>query len=203
MEEGQYREIFKTCDEILMDDSSGIACTAIPFLHIIREHPVFLSNYKVLVDRVSGFKTLINDLNLITRSVVGLVKRLLLFEKNYFWETNNNKGSQFDLIIVSHLISETHAGKDQDFYFGNIPLELISKGNSVLLVLMNHTGKNAKNLAKKWQGNKVPAVILSDSLGIVKELGLVWTVLKEAVRLKKIFITSMFTQKKTGIKGFC
>jgi hypothetical protein len=42
MEEGQYREICKTCDEILMDDSSGIACTAIPFLHIIREHPVFL-----------------------------------------------------------------------------------------------------------------------------------------------------------------
>uniref|UniRef100_UPI004048E949 hypothetical protein n=1 Tax=Algoriphagus sp. TaxID=1872435 RepID=UPI004048E949 len=186
MEEVQYREICKTCDEILVDDSSGIACTAIPFLHIIREHPVFLSNYKLLFNGVSGFKTIVQDLNLIARSIAGLIKRLLFFKKKYFWETCTNiKGSQFDLIIVSHLISETHADKNHDFYFGNIPNELISKGNSVLLVLMNHTGKNAKDLAKKWQGNKVPAVILSDSLGMFKELGLVWSVLKEAIRLKK------------------
>jgi hypothetical protein len=185
MEEGQYREICKTCDEILMDDSSEIACTAISFLHIIREHPVFLDNYKLLFAKASIFKTLMKDLNLITRSVAGLVKRFLFSDKKYFWETYQNKGSQFDLIIVSHLISETHAGNDQDFYFGKIPHELISKGNSVLLVLMNHTSKNAKDLAKKWQGNKVPAVILSDSLGMVKELGLAWSVLKEAIRLKK------------------
>jgi hypothetical protein len=197
MEEGQYREICKTCDEILMDDSSGIACTAIPFLHIIREHPLFLSNYKLLFNGVSGFKTLVQDLNLIARSIAGLVKRLLFFKKKYFWETNTNiKGSQFDLIIVSHLISETHADKNHDFYFGNIPNELISKGNSVLLVLMNHTGKNAKDLAKKWHGNKMPAVILSDSLGIVKELGLVWSVLKEAIRLKKYSFNQRLLKRK-------
>ncbi len=196
MEEGQYREICKTCDEILMDDSSGIACTAIPFLHIIREHPVFLINYNSLFNRVSGFKTLIKDLYLITRSVAGLVKRLLFSEKKYFWETYQNKGSQFDLIIVSHLISEIHVGRDQDFYFGNIPHELISKGNSVLLVLMNHTSKNAKDLAEKWNGNKVPVVILSDSLGMVKELGLVWSVLKEAIRLKKYSFNQRLLKRK-------
>lgn len=196
MEERQYIDICKNCDEILMDKESGIACTAIPFLHIIREHPIFLENYKVLTDSASWLSTFLQGLKLIVRSLAGFAYRMLFSEGKNFWQSNSSLPNTADLVIVSHLINESHAGKDSDFYFGNLPQQLNSLGYSVVLVLMNHTERKAEDLIKSWSGSRLPVLILSDSMNRKNELNLIWQSIKESVRLKKYSLNKSNSLKR-------
>ena len=44
----KYKEICKVCDEILLSPEANEVTVAIPILHVIREHPVFLKQYENL-----------------------------------------------------------------------------------------------------------------------------------------------------------
>ena len=44
--ETQYDQLCKTCDNIINNKPDSFARTANSFLHVIREHPIFLNTYK-------------------------------------------------------------------------------------------------------------------------------------------------------------
>ena len=46
MTEDEYKKLCSMCDSILLDDSSALERIAIPWLNVIREHPVFLKQYE-------------------------------------------------------------------------------------------------------------------------------------------------------------
>ena len=48
MNERQYLELCQLTDQILMAPDATSARTAIPLLHVIREHPAFLEKYEKL-----------------------------------------------------------------------------------------------------------------------------------------------------------
>jgi hypothetical protein len=92
---------------------------------------------------------------------------------------------QTDVVLVSHLINVSHAGLADDFYFGNLPNELVKQGRNVVVVLMNHTGQPGTELATKWIGSAVPRVVLSGTLDIGGEITLHCQLKKEAARLRQ------------------
>ena len=51
MTELQYKTLCKSCDEVLNMDHFGSELIAIPWLHVIREHPVFLTQYEELFNK--------------------------------------------------------------------------------------------------------------------------------------------------------
>mgnify|MGYP000108694832 CR=1 FL=1 len=46
----KYKKICKVCDEILLSPDANEVTVAIPILHVIREHPVFLKQYQSVFD---------------------------------------------------------------------------------------------------------------------------------------------------------
>ena len=58
LNEKEYSLLCKACDSVLMDQHSTIECTSIPWLHIIREHPVFFESYLDLFSDKKTFNVL-------------------------------------------------------------------------------------------------------------------------------------------------
>ena len=69
----EYKLLCKACDKILLMKSSTKETYAIPFLHVIREHPFILKRYSNLFDKKNNFSLFYNRIkNLV------LVKLFLL-----------------------------------------------------------------------------------------------------------------------------
>ena len=62
------------------------------------------------------------------------------------------------------------AGQATDFYYGDLPNELVANGFSAAIALINHTGQPGKPLAEKWKECLVPRMIFSRSLGLREEI---------------------------------
>ena len=58
MNEKQYRQVCEACDSVLLSPNANIETTAIPWLHVIREHPFILEQYKNLFDQPTPLNTI-------------------------------------------------------------------------------------------------------------------------------------------------
>ena len=170
MREEQYRAICHACDRVLMAPGLGLARVAIPWLHVIREHPVVLAQYAGIVQPDGGGS------GRLTRSI-----RSSLTWGRGMWRAASSDGEHWvgrdlpqgvDVLIVSHLVSRAHVGAPTDFYFSGLPQELERMGRSVLIALINHTGTPAQELEGEWDTNLAPRVVLSSTLGLTAERAL-------------------------------
>ena len=188
MNEQLYRSLCVACDRILLAADSTIERVSIPWLHVVREHPSFLKNYNEIVENKRGQKlTLQRWLRLIKNKVWWLYQLgKSIRSDGKLWYGPQEFDPQTDVVLVSHLINVSHAGLDDDFYFGNLPNDLVKQGHKVVLVLMNHTGKSSAELTEKWIDSAVPRIILSGSLGILDEITLHFQLKKEAARLRQL-----------------
>jgi hypothetical protein len=180
----KYKEICKVCDEILLSPEANEITVAIPILHVIREHPVFLKQYENL------FAKNFNKLNFkfSTKILKSFLYSLLqTISPKKYWYTNKKLLKFYDYIFVSHLLNEEQLDINDDFYFGNIPSYLQKKGKKVLLVLFNHTAIKESKFRDKWPGeNDVQRLILSKNTGILNEIKYYYKVYQEKIRLLKI-----------------
>lgn len=102
------------------------------------------------------------------------------------WFEAKELPNDVDVLFVSHLLTEAHAGQADDFYFGDLPSKLIEQGLSVVIVLINHTVHSGASLVGKLDTSIVPRLILSGSLGILDELILHRRLKKESLQLSKL-----------------
>jgi len=188
LNEEQYRSICEACDQTLLDPDSTEELVTIPWLHVIREHPVFLESYSEILNSAMSIK--------------GIARKWLRFLRNRAWwllqlgrAARSNRQLWFgskvlpakiDVLFVSHLVNELHAGREEDFYFGEVPNDLVEQGHSVMITMINHSRKPAENLAEKWKASVVPRVILTASLGIYDEIAIRIRLKKESLRLRRI-----------------
>jgi len=186
LKEEQYRALCAACDEVLLAEDATETSIAIPWLHVIREHPVFLSQYAILGDSpglISG--------------TVKYVARYVTNTAGWAWQLARSLGSpgkywypsqdldHLDILIVSHLINSGTAGNEVDFYFGHLP-EILSKDDrSVGVVLLNHTRETSEKLAKKWAGSTTPRIVLGRSLSFISEVRLLKSLWSESRRLRR------------------
>lgn len=159
---------------------------AIPWLHVLREHPIFLMQYEGLFEPRSlagrffdyWFRTAV-QLALWCRLGWRVVR-----SSGKLWHGNLPKTGSFDVVFVSHLLKVSHLVAEDDFYFGTTPVDLARKGKSVLIVLINHTSAIGDELERSLGQSPIPRVVISSGLAPKDEFR-IWRRLKvEANRLR-------------------
>ncbi len=143
-----YKLISKICDSILSDGEAGLATIANPYFHVLSEHPIHLEKYSGLLNAIcpnnsSDASASYPSLKVGTES--GFVKRKLRFVCNAIKarpaDLAKYEIKSADIVILSVLTNPDHLSSVDDFYFGRLQNYLIKRDASLLLVLMNQTGR--------------------------------------------------------------
>lgn len=175
--EQQYQELCRLCDEILLEPDAAPARLAIPFLHVVREHPVFLEEYEELFGQAPGPKNgkeLREPENAPARLWRVLHRGLRLIQEcSQFrtprWHDSGNLARNVDFLIVSHLVNRGSIGQENDFYYGGLPEELQRRGHSVVVALIDQVGAASARAARAWRG-PVPRAIIPARQGLLVTL---------------------------------
>ena len=185
LNEPQYLELCKACDQILWAQDATHDRVAISWLHIIREHPAFLPKYTTAFEPRQGLQLLFESATRSARNYIGYLFRigqtLLAHETNLSELTFQPKTC--DVLFISHLLNRSHIGQPNDFYFGDVPSELARQGHSVAIVFINHTSAPILNFPEVWRNSSVNRIILSKSLTFLSEVSLRRRAVQESRRL--------------------
>lgn len=180
MNEEQYRQVCEACDSVLLSPDAHLETAAIPWLHVIREHPSFLKDYEDLFDEPSQTSSIRR-----LRFELGWVRQLwrALRSSGQAWCGQKKFQQPAQILFVSHLLNRSQAGSATDFYFGDLPGRLHAAGHGVVVALVDHTGTADERLVKSWDSNPIPHVILSNSMDFRQEWFMYRRLKKEATRL--------------------
>ena len=167
----QYDSVCYECDQLLLADEATLERICIPWLHVIREHPIFLKRYEQLFQKNPGYKYLANLAWKNFKSWLSIVKTLI---KSMFGDGVPYYGKiaeeNIEILFVSHLLDASMVTNSKDFYFDRLPQSYSSSYNPVLIALLNHTGQPARKLAANLDQSGVSRVILSRSLNVIDEI---------------------------------
>ena len=184
MTELQYKTVCKLCDEVLNMDHLGTALVAIPWLHVIREHPIFLNGYEGIYNDRRGPNFYVFFKNIVVKFLLNfrfIIESSLRFYKK---RTLDNTGSlNSDFLFISHLINDSQVGENNDFYFSNLPQDLYSSGLTSQIALINHTQYNSCEINKNWGENQIPRFIFHNYIGFFIEMKLLLISLLLSIRL--------------------
>ena len=187
MNERQYGELCALCDRVLMSPDTNRERIAIPWLHVIREHPSFLANYEALFEAPPSAKRLARFLR---DRLYGMFMRgrqwLKSVRRPAPWYESATLPERVDILFVSHLLNTAGAGAPADFYFGSVPDDLVKAGHSVVIALVNHSGTPGAEVAPAWSGTGIPRVVLGDAVATADESGFRRALSRESKRLKAL-----------------
>ena len=190
--EDEYLSIAAACKSLLTAPDAGPARIAIPWLHVIREHPVFLVNYAGVARQPAGVRARGRLAIRRMRERAGLAWQLgaAAIGAGRPWAGPQHPDQSIDVLFLSHLLNPGQAGQAHDFYFGALPEQLTAAGYRSVVALTNQTRQPADALAARWPAGPVPRVVLSGSLGFAKEMSLQQRMHTEARRLRAIAATT-------------
>jgi hypothetical protein len=188
LNEEQYINLTKECDRLLFASDTSLERVSIPWLHVIREHPVPLKKYEEIY--FSAYSEMLNKYARKLRNWVYLFYSLLKNLRNdgKSWYESDTLPNQTDVLFISHLQNIDHAGKAEDFYFGSLPEKLYENECSVVVALLNHMRLPSKTLVSRWSksvGKSFPRVVFSKYIGISKEIKIFNRLRLESDRLFK------------------
>jgi hypothetical protein len=187
MNEIQYLELCELADEILLAPDATPARISIPWLHIIREHPVFLKNYESL------FLIKNRNLKLIRFWLSSIYSKLALLNillKSLFapdisgWSKILDRLSDKEIIFVSHLLNKTQFERREDPYYGDLPMKLDECGYTSLIVMLNHTKEVSSKYIERQKKDEIFRVVFPKTLGFLKELKNLRLLFEESIILK-------------------
>lgn len=185
MNQLQFQALCIECDRLLLAPDAGRSRRAIAWLHIIREHPLFLARYEALFAPVSWrFRA---------KSWLALAGYLAAWLRQ-FWRARavqdagiaglTGEPSPIDVLIVSHLVNTAHLQRDDDFYFDRLGQELNQVGMAVVTALIDHTAGSQSGTVSS---EPMPAgrVVLKRVLALRDEWGIFVEQLHESFRLMR------------------
>ena len=119
------------CDNLLLQADFPPDRVAVAWLHIIREHPEFLSKYSSLHGPETSFRSRAQEKALNLRYAAGNLRRCIsgLSSEEILWYTTEPYPKTTDVLFLSHLLNASHIGQEQDFYFGPVPADLAKMGS--------------------------------------------------------------------------
>lgn len=180
----KYNELCKACDSVLLGEGSNLITISIPWLHVVRPHPVFLSQY----DNVFGHSDKDHNYSKYIRHTL----RQFIACNSFFlnplashpsWWTSYELTGSADILFVSHLINKCHIGLPNDFYFGDLPKRLKMHGITSSFALINHTSSSSLSDSDWRHGESTPRFFLSKYLPFLEELEIRCQLVKESRRL--------------------
>jgi hypothetical protein len=180
--EDQYTDLCKACDQLLLASDASEELIATPWLHVIRAHPIFLESYaEVLGQQTSGWKRRVRN----TASALRHLGKAIA-SGGEPWSCVGELPSKCDVLMVSHLMNDEFSGQEGDFYYGRAAGELALQGITATIALINYTETAPATLAGGWRQAKIPRVILAPVLGFAEECSLYRRANTAARRLKGI-----------------
>ena len=186
--EQQYKELCEACDKILLLPDTKIERVAIPWLHVIREHPIILSRY--------------NDLFLLEKSVKKMFDRIIFFLKREAlkyreflrsiksngqpWFTKDEFPEKVDYLFISHLLNSDQYSQKEDFYYGSIPQDLINNNRTVAIASLCHFRNQDSTFNEKFVKSSVPRLFFSGLLNLKNEIAIRKRLKIESLKLKRL-----------------
>ena len=183
MNEDQYRALCSACDRILLAPYLNVDQIAIPWLHVIRPHPILLDGYEVIF-RPQASAMWKRRIRNIASALSNLAKAFLNAGKP--WSSVGQLPSKCDVLMVSHLLNDEFLSEEEDFYYGRAAGELAEQGFSTTIALINYTKTDPAILAGTCRESKIPRVILAPVLGLAAELQLYLRANVAALKLRTI-----------------
>jgi hypothetical protein len=182
----QYNKLIKYTKEILVSDDAQITTIAIPWLHLIRAHPVFLKNYNFLFFKNDKLSSILIDLSkkLIKHFVLKIRLFISIFENKLKWVTIDQLPEKSDYLFISHFINISQLDEQTDFYFSNIPNQLQEIGRTVVIGLINHVPKRLRKADLK--NNIVKRLYFKKRLNYCTESDLFKQLKSESKKLKQL-----------------
>ena len=194
--EKQYDKLCKTCDNIINNKPNSFARNANSFLHVIREHPIFLNSYKPIFYSNSFRFYFFILTQLFKIFIVGFFKFFEAIYRIYFLRDTINKHKiGYQNIFVTHFLNEKFLENKNDFYFHELPKKFNNSQKSSLKLYINFTNLSSSNVSKKWLYNNVPSVLLPKYLPIFSELKLRLLMFIEAISILKTKSFSSFDMR--------
>lgn len=171
---------------MLLASTATVETVAIPWLHIIREHPALLEKYIHIFDAPNRVQKIAYYLLGRSRAFAVHARQLLriIQDNGRLWFCKEKIPSSVDYLFVSHLLGPSKNSNSGDFYFGDIPEKLVARGYSVAIALINHSCKSAKSIGNQRESSRVPRIILSQSLPLLDEGVLYQRLRNESNRLR-------------------
>jgi hypothetical protein len=192
--EKEYHNLCATFNKLLLESDSTLEMVSIPWLHIIREHPIVLEKYKSLFLPNSCIRNTLNrSFNLLVwfRQVIRAI-----YSDGKPWFGSEKLPKNLDVLFISHLLTPSHYLEKDDFYFTNIPERLDQNGKSVALARISHFGGHRSLFNDSFKSGKIPRIYLSETLSLKKEIILRLRLKKESRRLKALSQSSRCSLKK-------
>ncbi len=175
----EYKKLCILCDEILLSKQSTINTKSIPWLHVLNEHPTTLKKYSNIKNTTSFFDCF-------------FIKYIFLFFRNLFIESKsvstgflNQSPKKYDVLIISHLVSEDHLNLKDDFYFGNLPIEIHKRDKKCLVLQINHTKLSYKEFSNRKVNKEFQRIIFPSKISLLKELKMFFETLKVSFYLRR------------------
>lgn len=187
--EAEYDLLCQECDLLLDDPSNELSRKANAWLHIIREHPIFLQSYTAVFTKSNLSFLIYLALKLSKYTLTGGLRFIHCSYRYIFRRERLSKfTSSYDYIFLSHLLNESFFERESDFYFHALPQKLQHQEGKALMVYINYIGEVNHRLAKKWTNHEVDKVVLPRYLSVGKEMKIRALLFKDAFRL--LFVKS-------------
>jgi hypothetical protein len=182
----QYIRLCKKCNEILISKNSNLVRIATPWFHPIREHPIFLERYiDIFYKKGFVYKVYFSLKNRIKNFFIW-VRQIYrsIFLYNSYWYTNDLIQPKVDSLFISHILDSSQLSIIEDFYFANIPSELVKRNHSVLIGYINSLDLSDRYIQKSIKPSTFTKVYFTNTLNIFLEFSIRNLIRKESRALK-------------------
>ena len=163
----QYSQLTMACDELLRDPELRPGVIAVPWLHVQSEHPSTLARYAPVLTGLSPFARAKRAL--LDRGRVAWVFARSLVSRSAFDE-HPALPEKVDVVLVSHVMPGHTPPGNQDFYYGDLPQALASRGLSSLVVLLNDVPRARRLRVKLNRGGPTARLAMPPTASARAEL---------------------------------
>ena len=169
--EEEYDFLCQECDSFLKKGPNELSRKANSWLHIIREHPIFIKSYFAIFKKGDVSFALFLFRKIIQYMFFGGLKFIHSLYRNIIRkEQLKIINSSFDYMILSHLLNKDFLNRQTDFYFHELPQKFQHQGGKVLMVYINYIGEVNHLIEKKWKSNEIDKLVLPRYLSTREEL---------------------------------
>jgi hypothetical protein len=191
MKQDEYIKLCMECNNILSKVKEG---KAVPWLHVIKEHPEAIKLHEIIFNK-STLIVVISIILLALKNIISIFLTLSvgILKKGPNWYTNNLI-KEVDVLLISHLISKNNVNKESDFYLGEMEITLRNSGIRVATAYIDHIGEATENKVKEFSF-KQNIYLLPSYLRIREELIILKKVMKVLISFLEIKINSDFSRR--------
>ncbi len=194
--EKKFEFLCKQCDEILLEKKNNIFRQGNHILHVVREHPIFISRYAPIFK----YKNHKFYFFLFKRFAANIIK---LFLKNFYViisfpirAKDKKLNKKITSIFFSHLLRDSFIKNDEDFYFKSLPDKFSKERSNSIIFYINNTSYSSKVLNKKFNLYSKKWYALPKFLSVQKEIKISFGLLKDGFKIFKDSLNLRGERKK-------